>query len=51
RVAIAAYLGGGDTFDHAIAEFAHTYAARTATDHTTLTAAIAAGVVTAAPDV
>jgi hypothetical protein len=51
RIAIAAYLGGGDTFDHAIAEFARSYAVQTTTDHTTLAAAIAAGVVTAAPEV
>ncbi|AZP17260.1 DUF2252 domain-containing protein [Streptomyces aquilus] len=51
RIAIAAYLGGGDTFDHAIAEFARSYAVQTTTDHTTLGAAIAAGVVTAAPEV
>jgi len=51
RIAIAAYLGEGDTFDHAIAEFARSYAVQTTTDHTTLGAAIAAGVVTAAPEV
>ena len=51
RIAIAAYLGGGDTFDHAIAEFARSYAVQTTTDHTTLGAAIAAGVVAAAPEV
>ncbi|PWI18809.1 DUF2252 domain-containing protein [Streptomyces sp. Act143] len=51
RIAIAAYLGGGDTFDHAIADFARAYAVQTVTDHTTLAAAIAAGVVAAAPEV
>ncbi|MFJ3668291.1 DUF2252 domain-containing protein [Streptomyces sp. NPDC090106] len=51
RVAIAAYLGGGDTFDRAVAEYARAYAAQTVTDHATLGAAVAAGVVTASPDV
>ncbi|MEV7892517.1 DUF2252 domain-containing protein [Streptomyces sp. NPDC002817] len=50
RIAIAAYLGRGDTFDQAVAEFALTYAAQTVTDHATLTAAVAAGVVRAAPE-
>ncbi|MEU1176332.1 DUF2252 domain-containing protein [Streptomyces sp. NPDC005820] len=51
RIALAGYLGTGDTFDHAIADFAEAYADRTTTDHAALRAAIAAGVVTAAPDV
>jgi uncharacterized protein (DUF2252 family) len=51
RVAIAAYLGGADTFDRAVADFAANYADRTADDHALLGAAIAAGVITAAPDV
>ncbi|MGW7208996.1 DUF2252 domain-containing protein [Streptomyces sp. NPDC054837] len=50
RIAIAAYLGKSDTFDQAVAEFARTYAAQTVTDHATLTAAVAAGVVRAAPE-
>ncbi|MFF7178503.1 DUF2252 family protein [Streptomyces sp. NPDC008121] len=50
RVAIAAYLGGSDVFDRAIADFALRYAAQNADDHARLSAAIAAGVVTAAPD-
>ncbi|MDH6610532.1 uncharacterized protein (DUF2252 family) [Streptomyces sp. SAI-208] len=49
RIAIAAYLGGADTFDRAVADFALAYAARTTSDHTALCAAIAAGVITAAP--
>lgn len=49
RIAIAAYLGGADTFDQAVADFALAYAARTTSDHATLCAAIAAGVVPAAP--
>ncbi|MEU6380826.1 DUF2252 domain-containing protein [Streptomyces sp. NPDC046909] len=50
RIAIAAYLGGTDTFDHAIADFAHTYATQTTKDHATLATAIAAGVVRASPE-
>lgn len=49
RVAIAAYLGGADTFDQALADFALAYATQTTKDHTTLTTAIAAGVLRAAP--
>jgi uncharacterized protein (DUF2252 family) len=51
RIAIAAYLGGADTFEHAVADFALGYADQTTADHATLCAAVAAGVVTAAPDV
>ncbi|MFI6434039.1 DUF2252 domain-containing protein [Streptomyces sp. NPDC050759] len=49
RMAIAAYLGTADTFDQSVADFALTYADRTTNDHAALSAAIAAGVVTAAP--
>ncbi|MEU7023007.1 DUF2252 domain-containing protein [Streptomyces sp. NPDC046203] len=51
RIAIAAYLGSSDVFDRAIADFAVRYAAQNADDYAALGAAIAAGVVTAAPDV
>ncbi|WST81384.1 DUF2252 domain-containing protein [Streptomyces sp. NBC_01136] len=51
RVAIAAYLGGADTFERAVADFALHYAAQNAKDHATLSTAVAAGVVAAAPDV
>ncbi|OIJ67134.1 DUF2252 domain-containing protein [Streptomyces mangrovisoli] len=51
RIAIAAYLGGADTFERAVTDFASHYADQTTTDHTTLSAAIAAGVVTAEPGV
>ncbi|MFF4584376.1 DUF2252 domain-containing protein [Streptomyces sp. NPDC001388] len=51
RIAIAGYLGGADTFERAVADFALAYADRTAADHAALGAAVAAGVVTAAPDV
>lgn len=49
RIAIAAYLGTADTFDRAVADFALTYAAQTVTDHASLCAAVAAGVLPAAP--
>ncbi|MGW6020718.1 DUF2252 domain-containing protein [Streptomyces sp. NPDC055099] len=48
RIAIAAYLGGADTFDRAIAEFALLYAAQNARDHAALTEAISSGLVDAA---
>ncbi|MHC3472489.1 DUF2252 domain-containing protein [Streptomyces sp. 7R007] len=51
RIAIAAYLGGADTFDQAVADFAMSYADQTTTDHATLATAIAAGVLRATPDV
>lgn len=50
RIAIAAYLGGADTFEQAVADFAVAYADQTAADHAALGAAIAAGVVAAAPE-
>ncbi len=40
RVAIAAYLGAGDAFDRAIAEFAERYADQSERDHAALVAAI-----------
>ncbi|WP_030550812.1 DUF2252 domain-containing protein [Streptomyces exfoliatus] len=49
RVAIAAYLGGSDVFDRAIADFALAYAGQNADDYAALGAAVAAGVVAAAP--
>ncbi|WP_314224023.1 DUF2252 domain-containing protein [Streptomyces zaehneri] len=51
RVAIAGYLGGADTFERAVADFALAYADRTAADHAILGAAVVAGVVSAAPGV
>ncbi|WP_030725628.1 DUF2252 domain-containing protein [Streptomyces sp. NRRL S-237] len=47
RIAIAGYLGGGDTFDRAVADFALRYADRTLADHALLTAAVADGRITA----
>ncbi|MFE4697033.1 DUF2252 domain-containing protein [Streptomyces sp. NPDC056738] len=51
RVAIAAYLGGADTFERAVADFALRYTDRNASDHAALGAAVIAGVVPAAPGV
>ncbi|WP_405971634.1 DUF2252 domain-containing protein [Streptomyces sp. NBC_00988] len=51
RVAIAAYLGNSDTFERAVADFALSYASQTTADHAALGAAVAAGVVTAAPGI
>ncbi len=43
RVAIAAYLGGGDSFDRAIAAFSEAYAEQNLRDHEALVAAIESG--------
>ena len=43
RIAIAAYLGGSDKFDHAVADFAESYADQTERDHTALADAVASG--------
>ena len=51
RVAIAAYLGGNDTFERAVADFALSYATQTTADHAALGAAVAAGVIAAAPGI
>lgn len=51
RVAIAAYLGSTDTFERAVADFALSYASQTTADHAALGAAVAAGVITAAPGI
>ncbi|MFZ2174566.1 MAG: DUF2252 domain-containing protein [Rhodococcus sp. (in: high G+C Gram-positive bacteria)] len=47
RIAIAAYVGDGTEFDHAIAEFAETYADQNTRDHAALLDAITAGRITA----
>ncbi|MFD5033002.1 DUF2252 domain-containing protein [Streptomyces sp. NPDC058405] len=49
RIAIAAYLGGSDTFDRAVADFALRYTARNAADHAALVTAVAAGATSRAP--
>jgi uncharacterized protein (DUF2252 family) len=51
RIAIGAYLGSGDAFDRAIAEFSEAYADQNARDHEALTAAAAQGRITARTDV
>ena len=43
RIEIAAYLGGSDKFDQAVAEFAETYADQTERDHAALADAVASG--------
>ncbi|WAX79508.1 DUF2252 domain-containing protein [Streptomyces sp. KMM 9044] len=43
RIAIAAYLGGGDVFDRALATFAELYADQNEKDHQALVEAIQAG--------
>ncbi len=43
RIAIAAYLGGGDSFERAIAEFSEAYADQSERDHAALVAAIDSG--------
>ncbi|WP_329455520.1 DUF2252 domain-containing protein [Streptomyces sp. NBC_01497] len=48
RIAIAAYLGGGEVFDRAVAEFAELYADRTEEDHAALREAVRTGRVRAA---
>ena len=47
RIALAAYLGGKDTFDQAIADFAAAYADQNERDHAALEAAVDSGSVTA----
>ncbi|WP_328428008.1 DUF2252 domain-containing protein [Streptomyces sp. NBC_00443] len=49
-IAIAAYLGRGDTFDRALAHFAHSYADQNERDHQALTDAVTTGRVTARSD-
>ncbi|MEU3066617.1 DUF2252 domain-containing protein [Streptomyces sp. NPDC006906] len=43
RIAIAAYLGGGDLFDRALVTFAESYADQNELDHQALVAAVRAG--------
>jgi hypothetical protein len=43
RIAIAAYLGGSDKFDQAVADFAETYADQTERDYAALADAVASG--------
>jgi predicted alpha/beta hydrolase len=48
RIAIAAYLGSGDSFDRALVEFAERYADQNEADHRALTRAVKEGRVRAA---
>ena len=48
RMAIAAYLGSGDTFDRAISSFAEAYAEQNERDYQALVDAVASGRITAA---
>jgi uncharacterized protein (DUF2252 family) len=48
RIAIAAYLGGSDVFDQAVADFAVAYADQNELDHQALADAAASGRITAA---
>ena len=43
RIAIASYLGSGDSFDRAIVEFSKTYAAQNDLDYEALSAAVKSG--------
>jgi hypothetical protein len=47
RIAIAGYLGSSPAFEHAVADFAETYADVTEGDHGQLTEAVTAGRVSA----
>ena len=47
RIAIAAYLGGSDVFDKAVAQFAAAYADQNERDHQALVDAAASGRITA----
>jgi uncharacterized protein (DUF2252 family) len=51
RIAIAAYLGGSDVFDQAIAAFAAACADQNERDHQALVDAVAAGRITAEPGI
>ncbi len=50
RIAIAAYLGGSDRFEQAIARFAAAYADQNERDHQALLAAVASGRISAESD-
>ena len=50
QIAIAAYLGGSDVFDKAIARFAVAYADQNERDHQSLVDAVASGRITAERD-
>ena len=47
RIAIAAYLGNGDSFDRALVEFSAAYAEQNERDYQALAAAVKSGRITA----
>jgi ASC-1-like (ASCH) protein len=47
RIAIAAYLGNGDSFDRALVEFSKAYADQNERDYQALAAAVKSGRITA----
>ena len=47
RIAIASYLGNGDAFDRAIADFSHRYADQNERDYEAFAAAVSSGRLTA----
>jgi hypothetical protein len=49
RIAIAAYLGGGEQFDRALLEFASAYAEQNERDYAALAEAVEAGRLVAQP--
>ena len=51
RIAMAAYLGGGPSFDEAVRAFAEAYADQNERDHQSLLDAIRSGRITAEADV
>ncbi|MEV6300617.1 DUF2252 domain-containing protein [Actinoplanes sp. NPDC051861] len=51
RIAVAAYLGTSTRFEEALTEFAESYATQTERDHATFTEAVAAGRLTAQPNI
>ena len=51
RVALAAYLGGSDVFDQAIADFAETYADQNERDYAALQSAVNDGRAAATTDI
>jgi hypothetical protein len=50
RIAIAAYLGNGDSFDRALVEFSAAFAGQNERDYQSLSAAVEAGKVAARSD-
>lgn len=49
RIAIASYLGNGDVFDRALADYATAYADQNDNDYNELQKAVKSGMVTAVP--